>query len=89
MRRRYVVEGEVQGVGYRYFAVRSAHRLGIRGWVRNLADGRVEVLGDGTPDQLERFEADLRRGPSIASVTNIHRSDISDESELPEFFRIK
>jgi acylphosphatase len=89
VRRQYLVEGEVQGVGYRYFAVRSAHRLGLRGWVRNLADGRVEVLAEGTPDQLARFEADLRRGPSMATVTNVHSFDVSDEAELPEFFRIK
>jgi acylphosphatase len=44
---RYLVKGRVQGVGYRYFALRTAERLGVTGFVRNLSDGRVEVVGEG------------------------------------------
>jgi acylphosphatase len=66
--RRYVISGRVQGVGFRYFAERSAERWGIAGWVRNLPDGRVEVQAEGTRDHLAQFERDLRRGPSRAEV---------------------
>lgn len=69
--RRYYVSGNVQGVGYRYFAQRLARDLGIRGWARNLDDGRVEVLAQGTPHHLESFEAELRVGPNFADVRRV------------------
>ncbi|HXZ03851.1 MAG TPA: acylphosphatase [Ktedonobacteraceae bacterium] len=66
----YVV-GWVQGVGYRYFVVNTALSLGIRGYVRNLSDGNVEVLAQGTRPNLERLLAMLQRGPSAAEVHEI------------------
>jgi acylphosphatase len=89
VRRRYLVEGMVQGVGFRYFARREAERAGVMGWVRNLPDGRVEAVGDGSPDQLGRFEAALRRGPGAATVTGLQMSEISDEAELSSGFAIE
>jgi acylphosphatase len=59
------------------------------GWVRNLPDGRVEAVGDGTPDQLTRFEQALRRGPASASVTSLLITEISDEAELLSGFAIE
>ena len=61
--RRFVVRGRVQGVGFRWFVEREAHVLGIAGWVRNNADGSVEVLGVGTRDQLFSLRARLQAGP--------------------------
>ncbi len=61
----------MQGVGYRYFAQRSAHEVGVSGWARNLDDGRVEVHANGTPAQLEDFEARLRLGPRFAEVRSV------------------
>ena len=89
MRRRYVVEGEVQGVGFRYFAVRRALRIGVSGWVRNLPDGRVEALAEGSLAALVEFEAALRRGPDMAAVTNLQVDEISDETELLTSFIIR
>ena len=66
--RRVVVEGAVQGVGYRHFACRAAMRLGLSGWVRNRADGTVEALVSGAPDKVEAMLAELRRGPLGADV---------------------
>jgi acylphosphatase len=66
--RRYLISGRVQGVGFRYFVQSEAARLGIRGWTRNLDDGRVEVHAEGTSDALSDFEARLRTGPSAAEV---------------------
>jgi acylphosphatase len=79
----------VQGVGFRFFARREAERAGVAGWVRNLPDGRVEAVGDGTPDQLSRFEAALRLGPRSASITSLQATEISDEAELSSGFAIE
>lgn len=71
MRRRYLVSGLVQGVGFRYFTADRARRQGIDGWVRNLPDGRVEIDAEGEPDALRQFEDDVRRGPRGASVERV------------------
>jgi len=89
VRRRYLVEGEVQGVGFRYFAVRRALRIGVSGWVRNLPDGRVEALAEGTEEALAEFEAALRRGPDMALVTNVQVDENSDETEVLTSFIIR
>ena len=74
--RRFVVKGRVQGVGYRFFAIRAANRLGVVGRVRNLPDGTVEAIAEGTNDAVAEFRAELWRGPAYARVTAV------DESEL-------
>ena len=66
-----LVRGEVQGVGYRYFVVEKAQALGLRGYVRNERNGDVEVLAQGPRPALERFLAQLQRGPSAAYVTEV------------------
>jgi len=73
---RYVVEGRVQGVGYRYFVLRQADALGVSGYARNRADGSVEVVAEGSEAALADFEARLREGPSFAGVTNVEREAI-------------
>ena len=70
---RYLVSGRVQGVGYRYFALREAEALGIAGFARNLPDGRVEVTAEGADEAMGRFEARLREGPAFATVTSVER----------------
>ncbi len=63
--------GQVQGVGFRYFAETTAVGLGLRGFVRNLRDGRVEALAEGSPDALATFEHALRTGPAHARVERV------------------
>ena len=63
-----VLSGRVQGVAYRYFAEKRASSLGLLGWVRNLFDGRVEVVAEGERAVLESFLAELRKGPRLALV---------------------
>jgi len=71
-RLRCVVEGRVQGVGFRAFVVRTATALGLSGWVRNREDGRsVETVADGPEEALERFRAALREGPPGAVVNRM------------------
>jgi len=66
-----VISGEVQWVGFRAFAERQARRLGIEGFVRNLPDGRVEVVAEGEKPRLEEFLGELRRGPRNARVREV------------------
>ena len=72
--RRFIISGEVQGVGYRYFAQRSAARHQVRGYVRNLDDGRVEALAEGPPGAVEEFKHDLVAGPSYSRVEHLEET---------------
>ena len=85
----FIVSGAVQGVGYRYFVLHRAGLLGIGGWARNLPDGRVEVLAQGSPESLALMESALREGPPHARVSDVERSQISDEIYVPKPFEIR
>jgi len=65
------VRGIVQGVGFRMFAERAARRLGLAGLVRNLPDGRVEIVVEGLKVMLEAFIADVNRGPMGAVIRDV------------------
>lgn len=69
--RRFIVRGRVQGVGFRYFAIRTARDAGISGTVRNLGDGSVEAIAEGSAPAIDRFREALRRGPSYSHVTEL------------------
>jgi len=71
---RFIVRGRVQGVGFRYFALRAARRFGITGTVRNMADGSVEAIAQGSDDAVAGFHAELERGPSYGHVDSVHES---------------
>ena len=73
--RRFLVRGRVQGVGFRWFVEREAHILGVVGWVRNNADGSVEVLAMGSRDQLSGLRSRLREGPRAARVDDVEESE--------------
>ena len=66
--RLYRIRGRVQGVGYRYFTRRIALRLGVRGWVRNLPNGDVEVYAEAAVAVLADFREELERGPASSVV---------------------
>ena len=66
-----IINGHVQGVGYRYFVQETAAGLNVYGWVRNRPDGSVETTAEGDRAQLEKFLAALYRGPRSAYVTDI------------------
>ena len=65
------VHGDVQGVGFRYFLMREAQRLGLRGWVRNRDDGTVEFIAEGSRADLERLRQTAERGPRMARVDRV------------------
>jgi len=79
--RRVVVSGRVQGVFFRDTCERVATRLGLRGWVRNNADGTVEAVIQGAPDDVTELVDWCRTGPPRASVTGV---DVSDEAVTGE-----
>lgn len=80
-----VVSGYVQGVGFRRWAVHEARFLGLTGWVRNRADGSVEVIAEGPRSVLMEFLADLRRGPSYADVESVAPAFGSASDEFSDF----
>ena len=70
-RKRVVVSGRVQGVGFRFFTYRLAESYRVTGCVRNLPDGKVEIVAEGDRDQVETFLERAARGPSSARITEV------------------
>ncbi len=87
--RMFVVKGRVQGVGFRWFAVRQAEALGLVGWVRNQDDGSVEVVAKGPDASLRELEDALRRGPAGARVINLESTQIQHELVDAKSFIVK
>lgn len=86
VRRRLLISGRVQGVGYRASCASEGLKLGLRGWVRNLPDGRVEALAEGPAADVERFITWCRRGPMFAKVDQV---DVSDDASAEVFSRFE
>jgi acylphosphatase len=86
--RRFLISGEVQGVGYRFFAQRAAARHQVVGYVKNLSDGRVEVLVEGSPTQVEAFKHDLAAGPRFGHVDDVEELNL-DPTGTYSSFRIE
>ena len=82
------VYGRVQGVGFRYFVIRNAHALDLRGYTRNESDGSVEVLAQGPRPALERLLAYLRQGPDGARVSDV-RASWSTPTEYMSGFHLR
>ena len=87
--KRYYVSGTVQGVGYRYFAERTAAQFGITGYVRNLRDGRVEVYAIGPVDSLASLRERLERGPVGAFVERVAEEDAPVDAQFQQDFSIE
>jgi acylphosphatase len=76
----FLVQGRVQGVGFRWFVHREASELDLRGWVRNTEEGEVEVVASGTAEDLAELRESLRRGPRGSRVDHLVERYL-DESE--------
>ncbi len=83
--RKFFISGLVHGVGFRYFALRSAAKHQVTGLVRNLADGRVEVIANGPESSIEAFRQDLSAGPSYSRVEKVEEIVIELDREYKAF----
>lgn len=88
MAKRFTIIGTVQGVGFRYFTYMHARRIGIIGYVRNMADGNVEIYAVGSEDQLKILNEKLTEGPSFSRVENVIVEDMQINS-IYKTFEIK
>jgi acylphosphatase len=86
--RKFFIKGEVQGVGYRFFAQRAAARHQVVGYVRNCPDGTVEALVEGTANSVEAFKQDLATGPQWAVVNQVEEINL-DPTGTYSAFRIE
>lgn len=86
--RKFIVRGNVQGVGFRFFTQRAAARHQVSGYVKNLPDGAVESLAEGTEKAVEGFKHDLTAGPTYSRVTEIEEI-VVEPSNLYSSFRIE
>ena len=80
-----IIEGHVQGVGFRYFVSDEAQRIGLTGWVRNIYDGQVEVVAEGVRSDLEELLKNLQLGPGSAYVSNVIEDWTLASSEYQRF----
>ena len=86
--RRFFISGDVQGVGFRFFAQRAAARHQIVGYVKNVNDGRVEALAEGPMQSVEAFKHELATGPRFSSVAHLEEINL-DPSGSYSSFRIE
>jgi acylphosphatase len=82
----YLIRGDVQGVGYRYFTKGAAERLGVKGFVRNLHSGDVEVYAEADEVTLGLFRLELERGPRMAQVTEVIEKEVPVSGTYSSFF---
>ncbi|PYO43753.1 MAG: acylphosphatase [Gemmatimonadetes bacterium] len=87
--KRFLVHGQVQGVGFRWFVGRHAERLNLRGFARNVHDGSVEVVAAGSEAALAQLGQVLAKGPATARVERVDASDFPHEETLPNDFDIR
>ena len=83
--RRFFISGEVQGVGFRFFAQRAAARHQVVGFVRNLDDGRVEALAEGPALSVEAFKTELATGPRYSSVDHFEEITLEPSGTYSSF----
>jgi acylphosphatase len=83
-----LVKGRVQGVGFRWYVLNEARRLGLSGWVRNNDDGSVEVCARGPSDSVRSLESHVTRGPDGARVSDVERVAGKTDGNLTKPFSI-
>jgi len=83
----FLIQGRVQGVGFRWFVEREASQLDLRGWVRNTEEGEVEVVAAGEQADLDELRSSLKRGPRGSRVDRVveHLLDDSEAQDLDSF----
>lgn len=85
MKKEFLIYGNVQGVGFRYFTWREAVKIGICGYVKNMSNGSVYVVACGTMEQIEKFQAYLQKGPKSATVATVIMQDYIGQQAFSDF----
>lgn len=80
-----IVNGRVQGVNFRWFTKNIAQKLKIKGWVKNLFDGRVEIIAQGDDMNIYNFIKYVEKGPVLARVSNICVKEVKCKDKLKNF----
>ncbi len=83
--RKFIISGDVQGVGYRFFAQRAAARHQVVGYVRNCEEGTVEAFAEGPINSVEGFKNDLATGPRFSSVERVEEINLDHSGEYSSF----
>jgi len=86
--KQFFVFGRVQGVGFRFFTLQQAEKLGLKGTVSNRIDGSVEVIAQGTEDQISLMRAWLLDGPKTATVERVVENNYSEDKLFDKFSMI-
>jgi acylphosphatase len=89
LRKHWFVSGRVQGVSFRAFTYESATDLKITGWVRNLTDGRVEVVAAGPEKTLAQLLEKVKKGPTAAHVESVKEAKPDEKERLADHFEIR
>lgn len=89
VRRRILADGRVQGVWYRQSCQDEAVRLGVRGWVRNRTDGRVEAVVEGDRLAVDALQRWMAEGPPRALVTRLETTELAADEPLPARFQVR
>ncbi|WP_103664639.1 acylphosphatase [Gracilimonas amylolytica] len=85
MKKHIYITGRVQGVGFRHFTRKNADKLGITGWVKNLPDGRVEAVFQGTEEHVKELISRCKKGPISSYVQDIEVSEIENTQDHRSF----
>ena len=85
MKKHIYITGRVQGVGFRHFIRKNADKLGITGWVKNLPDGRVEAVFQGTEEDVKELISRCKKGPISSYVQDIEVSEIENTQDHRSF----
>ena len=89
VRKHWFVSGQVQGVSFRAFTYEAAHDLKLKGWVRNLTDGRVEIVADGAEKAVAQLLEKVKKGPPLARVTDVKDARTDPTEQLAPEFEIR
>ena len=79
------ISGRVQGVGFRDFTQRAARQLSIAGWVRNIPNGRVELVAEGKEAAIQKFQEQIKKGPLGARVDGVKTLTVDDAEKFKDF----
>jgi acylphosphatase len=89
VRKHWLVSGQVQGVSFRAFTYEAATDLKLKGWVRNLSDGRVEIVAEGPEKAITQLLEKVRKGPPASRVDAVKDAKADEKEKLADHFEIR